>query len=355
LAKAPSPEGLSSSIRCRPFRRASSRWDPRQRGRNVPAAARDQPEAETSIPISEDDLGRLVDSRGQILPGAAERQRFSLAGAQDKMAVRIEEGRMYLATWSTPSSHILKFETQRWVCFAEFAANDLARRLGLPVSRQTYRKRDDPATPYLEVTRYDRRADSEGQLRRLHQEDITQAMGLSSAAKYEEQGGPGLAAVSSLLRARSADPVKDIANLRDWQLFNYLVGNSDGHAKNLALLYAPESAIPTLAPFYDLVCIEFLNRLGFRYDRRLAFLIGESSLPERVTRDDWSAHARVIGVPPRVLLQRLQDMACQLPELAGATRASFSEQFGDNQAYDGLQESIADRCSWTLRSVFGKS
>jgi serine/threonine-protein kinase HipA len=314
-----------------------------------------EPETEgASVAISEDDLARLVESRGQAMPAAAERQRFSLAGAQDKVAVRIEEGQMWLPTWIRPSSHILKFETLRWVCFAEHVANDMAHRLGLPVPRETYRQRDDATTPYLEVTRYDRWADAEGRLRRLHQEDITQAMGLMSAAKYEEHGGPSLSKVTSFVRAHSADPVRDLASLRDWQLFNYLVGNSDGHAKNLALLYERESAIPKLAPFYDLVCIEFLNRLGFHYDRKLAFFIGRSSVPERITRDEWFAHAKAVGVPRRVLLRRLEQMANELPGVAAAARESFANQFGDNQAYDRLEESIADRCAWTLRSVFAK-
>jgi HipA-like protein len=77
--------------------------------------------------------------------------------------------------------------------------------------------------------------------------------------------------------------------------------------------------------------------------------IGGNNVPERITRDEWSAHARAIGAPERVLLQRLEQMANELPALAAAARASFAEQFGDNQAYDRLQESIADRCARTLR------
>jgi len=59
-------------------------------------------------------------------------------------------------------------------------------------------------------------------------------------------------------------------------------------------------------------------------------------------------------VPGKSLLERLAHMAQELPSLAAATRASFAERFGDNQAYDRLEESVADRCARTLRSVFGK-
>jgi serine/threonine-protein kinase HipA len=311
-------------------------------------------EHEPPVAITEDDLVRLVESQGQALPAAAARPRFSLAGAQHKLAVRIDDEGMWLPSWSRPSSHILKFETTRWACFAEHVANDIARRLGLSVPEVGYHLQpSDPPAPYLRIKRFDRQHDA-GVLRRIHQEDVTQAMGVSRLLKYEEHGGPGLGAIATLLRQHSSDPIADIGRLRDWQSFNYLVGNWDGHAKNLALLYAPDPLVPRLAPFYDLVCIEFLNRLGMHYDRNLALFIGTTNVPERVTRDDWSAHAKAIGVPPKSLLETVRRMATDLPAMAAEARASFAERYGDNQAFDRLEESIVDRCAWTLRSVFGK-
>src|SRR5690606_33084899 len=90
-------------------------------------------EDEAPIPIGDQDLARLVQTQGQALPAAAERPRFSLAGAQHKLAVCIDDSGMWLPTWTRPSSHILKFETARWICCAEWAANDLARSAGLRV------------------------------------------------------------------------------------------------------------------------------------------------------------------------------------------------------------------------------
>jgi dihydrofolate reductase len=107
--------------------------------------------------------------------------------------------------------------------------------------------------------------------------------------------------------------------------------------------------VPRLAPLYDLVCIGFLDRLGLRYERKLAFFISGNNLPEKVTRDDWAAHARALGVPPKSLLEHLRQMASELPALAKETRASFAERHGDNPAHDRLEESIRDRCGWTLR------
>jgi serine/threonine-protein kinase HipA len=307
------------------------------------------------VPITDDDLARLVESRGQALPGPAENRRFSLAGAQDKLAVRIDAEGLWLPSWHRPSTHILKFETSRWICFAEWAANDLARRLGLPVPEIGYERHpSDPSAPYLRVVRYDRRPAISGAPMRLHQEDMTQAMGVSSVLKYEEHGGPSLGTIATIIRRHAADPIANIRTLRDWQIFNYLAGNSDGHAKNLALLYDNENGIPRLAPLYDLVCIEFLNHLGMHYDRKLAFFIGKNNVPEQVTREDWTALAKAIGVPAKSLLERLRELATALPHHARETRASFADRFGDNQALEKLEASIRDRCGWALRSVIGK-
>ncbi len=308
-----------------------------------------------AVPLDADDLAHLVETRGQAMPLAAGRPRFSLAGAQDKVAVYVESGGLWLPTRERPSTHILKFETVRCLCFAEYVANALARESGLAVPGEAYRLHaGDAPAPYLQVTRYDCARDATGRVHRIHQEDVTQAMALPSAVKYQEDGGPGLGAVAALIRRHSADPVRDIAILRDWQIFNYLAGNSDGHAKNLALLYDQESPVPRLAPLYDLVCIEFLNRLGMHFDRRLAFFVGTKNVPEEITRHDWAACAKDIGVPPKRLLERLRAMAEQLPALARATRARFAEDFGDNPAFDRFEESIADCCSWGIRSAFGR-
>lgn len=145
---------------------------------------------------------------------------------------------------ANPSSHVLKFETVRWVCVAECLTNDIARRIGRPVVDTEYlRAGTDDGVPFLRIERYDRARAADGRLTRLHQEDLLQAPGLSAAAKYQRDGGPSIGDVAELLRAHTARPVEALAGLRDWQIFNSLVGNWDGHAKNLALLYAPGEAV----------------------------------------------------------------------------------------------------------------
>ena len=282
-----------------------------------------------------------------------DRQRFSLAGTQEKQPVVFDGESYAMPDRANPSSHLLKFETVRWVCVSECVANDIARRIGLPVvDTEFLRAGADDGVPYLRIERYDRARDADGRLTRLHQEDLLQALGLSNTIKYQRDGGPSLGQIAELLRRHTAHPAEALAQLRDWQISNCLIGNWDGHGKNLALLYAPGQAVPTLAPFYDLISIEFLNLLRpGTWARDMAFSIGEHHQPERITRSDWWSFARELGMPPRRLLDRVGELATDLPDIAQAARGAFARVHGDAPAYDRLEEAVRRRCRWTLESL----
>lgn len=304
----------------------------------------DSPDEEP-LPLSMDDLAALVASRGTAAFPDEHPRRFSLAGAQDKVAVRLEGEQLSLPTRTSPSTHILKFETIPWVCFAERMGAAIAERAGFEVAGTAYHQHE--GAPYLMVTRYDRT----GGLR-LHQEDLAQALGHPSSEKYEQDGGPDLGQVAAVVRRSVGDPMRDLLRLRDWQLFNYLIGNADGHAKNLSLLYERGSTLPRLAPFYDLVCVELFPRIGSgHYDRSMAFWVGERSAPEEIRRRDWEAMAKAMGISAPATLGRLGELAGALPDHARDARAAFAARWGDNQVYDRLEEVVVDRCRWVTNHV----
>ena len=301
-----------------------------------------EPDVQPAPPetLTQAQIDRLVRSLGEEATTLiGDRQRFSLAGTQEKQPVAFDGESYALPDRGNPSSHLLKFETVRWVCVAECVANDIARRIGLPVVETEFlRAGVDDRVPYLRIERYDRARGVDGRLRRLHQEDLLQALGLSAILKYQRAGGPSLGHVAELLRAHVARPAEALARLRDWQILNCLIGNWDGHGKNLALLYGPGQAVPTLAPFYDVISIEFLNLLRpGTWARDLAFSIGEHHEPERITPSDWLAFARELGMPPRRLLDRVGELATALPGAAGAAREAFAQAHGDAQAHDQLE------------------
>ena len=72
--------------------------------------------------------------------------------------------------------------------------------------------------------------------RRLHQEDFAQALGIAAFNKYEKNNEGYLKQLFDVLRVHSADPMTDSLKLWDICVFNYLIGNTDNHIKNLSLL-----------------------------------------------------------------------------------------------------------------------
>src|SRR5471030_789417 len=108
--------------------------------------------------------------------------RLSLAGAQDKIAVRIEGADICLPLGGAPSTHILKPAVERFegVVFNEALCLKLAAAAGLPAAGVETRSVD--GIDFLVVERYDRHhgksADGAPTLERLHQEDFCQALGI---------------------------------------------------------------------------------------------------------------------------------------------------------------------------------
>lgn len=121
------------------------------------------------------------------------------------------------------------------VVFNEAVCLSLADKVGLPTSRVGIRNVD--SIDYLLIERYDRTRDSEGNTRRLHQEDFCQALAVVPERKYQSEGGPPLKQCFDLLRNVSVTPVIDLQRLLDAVIFNALIGHNDAHAKNFSLLY----------------------------------------------------------------------------------------------------------------------
>ena len=187
-----------------------------------------------SRPILDDELAEPAARRGYLHGGESrERPRLSLAGVQHKCPVLLRGRRYHLPVRDAPSTHILKFEVAdvRNVPAYETFTTALGKAAGLEVV--DVELREVRGRRYVEIARFDRVAESGG-IQRLRQKDFCQALGFGPERKYEADGGPSLADCVGLLRDTVADPVIDIERLLNWQTFNWLAGNSDGHAKNLA-------------------------------------------------------------------------------------------------------------------------
>lgn len=306
------------------------------------------PEDESDAParIDQVELERLIRARGGgLLRG--ERQRFSLADAQDKLPVRIVGDTWYEPDRFHPSTHLVKFETIPHVCLSEYLATELARHAGLATVDIDFRLLEgERRLPWLLIERYDRE-ETGGEISRLHQEDILQALGYAPSLKYEEDGGPALAEIISFLRSHLSDPVIASRNLVDWQIFNWVIGNFDGHAKNISLLYRPGQTLPLPAPFYDLVAIDFLNQMSHSpYARRMAFRIGGADVPERIGRTEWEQFAKDIGFATRYIQKRGREIIEIVDSSTKDICASCTEYHGEMPALELFQHHLAKRVRW---------
>ena len=319
----------------------------------MPATA----ETRRELPVGE--LTRLVNSSGKDMPAfPGGGVRFSLAGAQRKLAVVYDGGAYFLSTRASPSSHILKFETAPGVCFAESITHAIAGETGLPVVETHFLQTGDDQSPWLRISRYDRVRDQDGALVRVHQEDMAQALRLHSFEKYQTDqydDGPSIRAIARLLQAHAAQPAVALSTLLDWQILNCLLGNWDGHAKNLSLLYPPGQHAPALAPAYDMVSIEYLNRFqpeSDYYAREMGLAVGGNVKPERVTRADWEQMAADLGLPVKTALARLEEKATILPGLSARVLEEFIVRHGGNDDYEQMFNLVGAHCRQALDSIF---
>ncbi len=177
---------------------------------------------------------------------------FALAGAQSKFALLRDNDRWGRPHGAVPTTHIVKPSSSGFVNHEvnEHLALALARAVNLTAARSEIVEFDGERVVVVE--RFDRLSVG-NRLRRIHQEDLCQAFGVRPAVKYENSGGPSAPAIVELLRERSSSPVEDVHAFVDALVFNWLIANTDAHAKNYGLLLSGGDC--RLAPLYDLASV----------------------------------------------------------------------------------------------------
>jgi len=257
--------------------------------------------------------------------------RLSLGGVQQKLVVsRAPSGQLGQPLGGTPSTHILKPGQES---YESLVANEafclrVAGCAGLRTATAEVIRVD--GEPSLLVERFDRTLAGGAQVVRLHQEDTCQALGRLPSEKYEAEGGPSLEELVQLLRdIGGPSTARGITEVLDATVLNFLLGNSDAHAKNFALLYEPVGRVG-LASLYDLVSTNVYPELA----RRLAMSIGGVFDPDEVDSSAFRRLGAQAGVG-RQLLRRAQSRGDRIVLCARAEReAALAE---------GWHEPVIDR------------
>lgn len=234
-------------------------------GRDIAGAFEIVPDADEPprtpevVPYTPDDLETEVAGLATNPLAIHDDSELSLAGLQNKMVVVGVAGGWGRPVHGYPSTHILKVDPYQYpgLVDAEAACLRLARSVGLTNITVERCRLADRET--LIVSRFDRAERPDCPPRRIHQEDLLQALGMNpdgaaGRSKYQTRDTPGPPSwwhAADLLDDYAVDAQAELRQLLRAVTFTTVIGNADCHAKNVAFLL--EDGRISLAPLYDTV------------------------------------------------------------------------------------------------------
>ena len=269
---------------------------------------------------------------------------FSLSGAQPKTALLRQDGRWGVPAGRVPTTHILKPPIPDFDGHVEneHFCLQLAMELSLPVATSTV-MRFGPEIAIV-VERYDRVSlpgAGAQPIKRLHQEDLCQAVGVMPSKKYQNDGGPTPAQVVELLWRHSSRPVEDVARFLDALVFNWLIAGTDAHAKNYSLLYGDGGQV-RLAPLYDLASALPYPHLESRR-LTLAMKVGSKYRVREVNETQWRKMGADFRLDPDVVVERVASMVRRMPDAAARVRSRAENDGLDHEVIARLAQCISAR------------
>jgi serine/threonine-protein kinase HipA len=247
--------------------------------------------------------------------------RWSLGGQQGKFALaRRADGGWGLPTGRVPSTHIFKVGVAGLgdSDAAEYVTMRAAHKLGLQTAGIELCAFGEELAVVVE--RFDRTDESGAGWasglppRRVHQEDMCQALGLPRTLKYQADGGPSAGDIAGLLgrvvTPRRSEQVRQ--RFAEATVFNWLTAGTDAHAKNYALIHVRGSAI--LAPLYDLMSAALvMDEREVFYQGKLAMKLGGEYGIRRIGWRELEKAAADLAVDPDWLVQRAKEMWEAIP------------------------------------------
>ncbi|EPD0746646.1 type II toxin-antitoxin system HipA family toxin [Escherichia coli] len=236
--------------------------------------------------------------------------RISVAGAQEKTALLRIGNDWCIPKGITPTTHIIKLpigeirQPNATLDLSQSVDNEyycllLAKELGLNVPDAEIIKAGNVRA--LAVERFDRRWNAERTvLLRLPQEDMCQTFGLPSSVKYESDGGPGIARIMAFLMG-SSEALKDRYDFMKFQVFQWLIGATDGHAKNFSVL-----------------------AMGLNASK------GKKTAIDKIYPRHFLATAKVLRFPEVQMHEILSDFARMIPAALDNVKTSLPTDFPEN-------------------------
>lgn len=269
---------------------------------------------------------------------------LTVAGAQEKTALLRIGNDWCIPKGITPTTHIIKLpigeirQPNATLDLSQSVDNEyycllLAKELGLNVPDAEIIKAGNVRA--LAVERFDRRWNAERTvLLRLPQEDMCQTFGLPSSVKYESDGGPGIARIMAFLMG-SSEALKDRYDFMKFQVFQWLIGATDGHAKNFSVFIQAGGSY-RLTPFYDIIsAFPVLGGAGIHIsDLKLAMGLnaskGKKTAIDKIYPRHFLATAKVLKFPQVQMHEILSDFARMIPAALDNVKTSLPTDFPEN-------------------------
>ncbi|HEX7076081.1 MAG TPA: type II toxin-antitoxin system HipA family toxin [Hyphomicrobiaceae bacterium] len=260
--------------------------------------------------------------------------RISIAGAQDKTALLYWQDGWHVPHGGTATTHILKPQIGQRGNYDlshsvenEHMCLEIMRALGLPAARTEIA--DFAGTRALVIERFDREWTKDGRLLRVPQEDCCQALSVPPTRKYQSDGGPGMVEVFALLKA-SDDPAHDQLVFMKAQIAFWLLGATDGHAKNFSIFLYPGGGFE-LTPLYDVMSAQDLHdkKQIQRKGMKLAMSVGDNRHYHihEIHPRHYRQTADRAGLPDGMADMALEQVADALPDAIEAVCAALPVGF----------------------------
>jgi serine/threonine-protein kinase HipA len=269
-------------------------------------------------PVGEDYIARKIGDLSVTPLGVDEDEEFriSLAGAQEKTAMLFWKKKWHVPHGTTATTHIIKpqigvlpsgVDLTRSV-ENEYLCLKLTAGLGLPSAHVAMA--DFKGNRVLVVERFDRLWTRDRRLLRLPQEDCCQSLSVPPMRKYESDGGPGMAAILNILKG-SDDPEADRCFFLKAQIVFWLLGATDGHAKNFSVFLRPGGRF-RLTPLYDVMSVQpAVDAKQLRRNKmKLALAVGDNrhyAVHEIMPRHFLQTAAKS-GIPASAVQSILNDL-----------------------------------------------
>ena len=307
------------------------------------------------ISISDEAIkGMLEDLEVSPLGISNEEQfRISVAGAQAKTALLKKEGKWWIPGGMNATTHIIKppigtlkdgtdmrLSVENEYFCLKFLSNTTIKTAEVHIQ-------DFAGKKALVVKRFDRKETPTG-LIRLPQEDYCQVFGVSSDKKYEADGGPGILKILSHLRESDRGSV----NRLDFffvQLLFWLLGATDGHAKNFSILLQPGGGF-ILSPIYDVISAQPLYDIGqiTKNKMRLAMKVGDNNrdVIDRLESRHFIQTAVAAKLPESAVKELFVRAKKNIPIILEKTLRELPKDFPDK-----LSQSIANGVLERLKKI----